>query len=380
MNYQNVCIEALGYTLPKESITSEELEVRLEPLYRRLELPRGVLEGMSGIRQRRFWPVGTRPSEISIQSAEKALIAAGIDRNEIGALVHGSICRDFVEPATACVVHRGLALAKSCTVYDVSNACLGVLNGIIQIANMIELGQIRAGIVVGTESTRELVDNTIELLNADTSLTRVQVNNVFASLTFGSASAAVLLMDRHLSRTGNRLLAAATSAFSAGVSRSQTDLDASITGKVPRLMVTDSARLLDEGIAATVDNLEAFLNDIGWSRGDIDRTICHQVGARANKLLVNALRVNAARDFATFEDLGNTGAVAIPLTVALADELGLLRPGSRVVLVGTGAGINSTILGVEWQSVVATSKLPHYGSNADALTPREPSHENAGRR
>jgi acyl-CoA:acyl-CoA alkyltransferase len=354
MEFDDVCIDAFSYTLPSEVVTSEELETRLEPLYRRLGLATGVLEGMSGIRRRRFWPAGTRPSEISIQSAGLALRAAAIDRADVGALVHGSICRDFVEPATACIVHRGLALAKNCVVYDVSNACLGMLNGIIQLANMIELGQIRAGIVVGTEVTRELVDNTIEVLNADTSLTRAQINNVFASLTFGSASAAVVLVNSRSSRTGNRLRVATAAAYSASVSRSQTGLDASITGSMPRLVETDSARLLEEGIAATADNFESFLKEVHWSRSDVGRTVFHQVGARANRLLVASLHVDPARDFTTFDDLGNTGAVAIPLTVARADELGLLKPGERVVLVGTGAGINSTIMGVEWQSVVET--------------------------
>ncbi len=149
MLYQNVCLEAISYTLPEEIVTSEEIEARLEPLYTRLKLPQGRLELMTGIRQRRFWPPGMLPSEKSVESAEKALQASGIDRRHIGALIHGSVCRDFLEPATACGVHHRLGLTEKCMVYDVSNACLGLLNGMMQAANMIELGQIRAGISVG---------------------------------------------------------------------------------------------------------------------------------------------------------------------------------------------------------------------------------------
>ena len=76
-------------------------------------------------------------------------------------LIHGSVCRDYLEPATACGVHYELGLPQECLVYDVSNACLGMLNGMIQVANMIELGQIRAGLVVGTEDSRQLVESTI---------------------------------------------------------------------------------------------------------------------------------------------------------------------------------------------------------------------------
>ena len=110
-------------------MTSAEIEARLAPLYRRLRLPEGRLELMSGIAQRRFWPPGTLPGTKSAETAEKALHAAGIDRRHVGALVHGSVCRDFLEPATACGVHHRLGLPAECLVYDVSNACLGLLNG-----------------------------------------------------------------------------------------------------------------------------------------------------------------------------------------------------------------------------------------------------------
>ncbi len=206
MLYQNVCLEAFAYTLPEEVVTSAEIEARLEPLYTRLRLPEGRLELMTGIAQRRFWPRGMPPSQMSIETANKAIRIAGIDREHIGALVHGSVCRDFLEPATACGVHHRLGLPDRSAVYDVSNACLGLLNGMVQVANMIELGQIRAGVVVGAESSRALVEATIHHLNADQSLSRNDIKAAFASLTIGSGSAAVVLVDRRLSRTGNRLL------------------------------------------------------------------------------------------------------------------------------------------------------------------------------
>src|SRR5207302_6848509 len=107
----------------------------------------------------------------SIDSGRKSIEAAGIDPAEIGCLIHGSVCRDQLEPATACRVHDALGLPEECVVYDVSNACLGLLNGIAQVANMIELGQIRAGLVVGTEDSRALLESTIDALNGDDWLT-----------------------------------------------------------------------------------------------------------------------------------------------------------------------------------------------------------------
>ena len=208
MKYQRVCLESLGYSLPPEVVTTDELEQQLAPVYERLRLPEGRLELMTGIRERRFYEPGTLPGTVSTTSAEKAIESCGIDRSQIGALVHGSVCRDFIEPATACGVHHRLGLPADCMIYDASNACLGILTGMIQIANMIELGQIRAGLVVGTECGRTLVENTVRRLNEDTSLTRQSIKTLVASLTIGSGSVAMLLCDSELSQTQNRVTTA----------------------------------------------------------------------------------------------------------------------------------------------------------------------------
>src|SRR6476646_8848259 len=119
MHFRRVFLESFGYTLPDEIVTTATLEQRLAPLYQRLRLPEGRLELMSGIRERRFFPAGIRPSSISIESANKAIEASGIDKRYFGALIHGSVCRDFLEPATACGVHHGLDLPSEAMIYDV---------------------------------------------------------------------------------------------------------------------------------------------------------------------------------------------------------------------------------------------------------------------
>ncbi|MCE9528318.1 MAG: 3-oxoacyl-ACP synthase III [Planctomycetales bacterium] len=347
MRYQQVCIESLGYTLPEEILSSDEVERRLAPLYQRLRLPEGRLELMSGIKERRLWPRGTQPSEMSIQSGRRALEKTDIDRGEIGALIHGSVCRDYLEPATACGVHFELGLRQDCVVYDVSNACLGMLNGMIQVANMIELGQIRAGLVVGTEDSRQLVESTIAQLNRDETLTRESIKLAVASLTIGSASAAVLLTHRDLSTTGHRLTTVSVRAHTNHYQLCQGGHEPSIGGS-QILMQTDSEKLLAEGIATGQATFANFLNESGWSRNEIDRTICHQVGSAHRKQMLQSLELNPERDFCTYPWLGNTGSVALPITLAIAQEQQFLQPRERVALLGIGSGINCVMAGVEW--------------------------------
>lgn len=357
MRYQNVCVEAFGYTLPDEVITSDEIERRLEPLYRRLRLPEGRLELITGIRERRFWRPGTLPSEKSIESGEKAIRAAGLDRLEIGALIHASVCRDHLEPATACAVHHRLGLRRDCLIYDVSNACLGLLNGMIQIANMIELGQIRAGLVVGTESSRQLVETTIAALNRDDSLTRNQIKSALASLTIGSGSCAVLLTDRELSQTGNRLLSAMARANTQHHALCHSGADEAVGSGMAPLMETDSEKLMQEGIATGVETFQAFLAEAGWSVEDMQKTFCHQVGSTHRKLMLDSLTLSPERDFATLDWLGNTGSVALPITMAVGLESGFVAPHDNLGLLGIGSGINCLMLAVNWQKTRVMSQF-----------------------
>jgi 3-oxoacyl-[acyl-carrier-protein] synthase-3 len=350
MQYSRVCLEGLGYVLPEERVTTAEIEHRLAPLYQRLRLPEGRLELMSGIRERRFFPPGTRPSDISIQSAQRAIEASGIDRRHFGALIHGSVCRDFLEPATACRVHHELGLPSGCAVFDISNACLGVLTGAVQIANMIELGQIRAGVVVGTECGRALVENTIEHLNADHGQTRDSVKMSVASLTIGSASAAMVLCDAELSRTENRLTTAVCRASTESHGLCQSEGHAEV-------MRTDSERLMRHGVAVGARTFEALLDESGWSVDQIDKSFCHQVGSAHRKLMLDRLGLDPKIDFPTFEWLGNTGSAALPVALAIGREEGWLDPNDRVAMLGIGSGINCQMLGVEWGEANADFKL-----------------------
>ncbi|HEX3726695.1 MAG TPA: 3-oxoacyl-ACP synthase III, partial [Pirellulales bacterium] len=298
----------------------------------------------------------TLPGSRSVESAQEVLRVAGLERSVVGALIHASVCRDFLEPATACRVHHELGLPQDCLVYDVSNACLGILNGIVQVANMIELGQIRAGIVVGTESSRQLVETTIAALNANTSLTRNAIKSAIASLTIGSGSAAVLLVHRSLSRSGNRLLAAGARAFTAGHALCHSDGDQAAAGDMHPLMETDSEQLMQQGIAAGVATFGSFLEAADWSHDQIDKTFCHQVGSAHRKLMLASLAIDPSIDFATYETLGNTGSVALPVTLALGAEQGHLKSGDRVALLGIGSGINSLMLALEWRRTLVAGR------------------------
>ena len=147
MHFKSVVIEAMAYALPEEVWSSEKIEEALSPLYHRLKLSKGRLELMTGIQERRHWTVNCLPSDAAIKAGKKLLQENSINPDEIDVLIHASVCRNRLEPATAAYVHKGLKLSEKTQIFDLSNACLSVLNAIIVGASMIEAGTARSVLI-----------------------------------------------------------------------------------------------------------------------------------------------------------------------------------------------------------------------------------------
>lgn len=349
MQYKKVCVESFGYELPENTVTSVSLEERLAPIYDKLNLRYGRLEMGTGIRERRFWDDGVTPSQAGIKAAEKAISKSGVKKEDIGCLLHTSVSRDFLEPATATVVHDSLGLPPTATIFDISNACLGFINGMVTLANMIELGQIKAGIVVGCENSKPIVDATVNRLLRDPDVTKDELKFAFATLTLGSGAVAVVLTHSSLSQDGHRLLGGVTRAASQHNDLCRIEADASFLdlAELPN-MRTDSTELLKNGARLVPDTWEGTKQELGWKDSEVDRFFTHQVSAVHSRRLFRTLGLDKTKDFSTVEYLGNIGSVSLPLTMAIGIDQSLLKPGDKVAMMGIGSGIVCLMLGLEW--------------------------------
>ena len=110
MRFERTVIDSIGYELPPNVVTSDDLEDRMDPLYQALRFPKGQLEALTGIQERRFWDSGFKMAEGAILAGQKALKESSLPSEEIGMLIYGAVCRDNIEPATACEVSHGLNL------------------------------------------------------------------------------------------------------------------------------------------------------------------------------------------------------------------------------------------------------------------------------
>jgi 3-oxoacyl-[acyl-carrier-protein] synthase III len=346
MRYSRVCIEAITYELPPNVVTSAALEQRLAPALSKLGIPLGQLEAVTGIRERRFWNPGQTMADGATKAGRKALEATAVTPADIGMLLFGGVCRDHIEPATACAVADALGVSGRADVYDVSNACLGVLNGMVHIANAIELGQIRAGLVVSCESSREIVEQAIAELLADPDMELFKTS--LATFTGGSGAVAVLLADASLSSDGHRLLGGVAHAACEHHRLCHWGPQRVPPGDARQIAVTHAIELLENGVALGVRTYRDFVRELGWEDRGPDKISCHQVGATNQAAILKAIEIPPERDFTTFAFLGNIGTVSLPITAAIADERGFFEPGDRVGLLGISSGLNCLMLGVQW--------------------------------
>ena len=346
MHYRRVRIVSIGYELPSQVVSSRELEERLAPLYQSLHLQTGQVETLTGIRERRYWAKGQTMADGATRAGRKALDASGVPSEAIGMLVYGGVCRDNLEPATACAVADGLKVGGGAHIFDVSNACLGILNGIVHVANAIELGHVRAGLVVSCESARQIVDLSIERMLAARDMEDFRLS--LATLTGGSGAIGVVVADESLAPRGHRLIGGAIRSDTRHHKLCRWGPDTGIPATAPMQMVTDATGVLEYGVALGAETWHAFLETLGWTVEQVDRTICHQVGAPHRDAVLKALGIAPERDFQTYEYLGNIGTVSLPITAAIAEERGILERGHRVAFCGIGSGLNCLMLGVEW--------------------------------
>jgi 3-oxoacyl-[acyl-carrier-protein] synthase III len=342
MKFEHVCLESIAVVLPDEIWSSAAIEERLRPVYDRLKLPEGRLELMTGIRERRMWPVGTRPSDASAAAGKAVLGKSQLRAEQVELFIHAAVSRDMLEPATASFAHRKIGLPATTQIFDVSNACLGFLNSLTLAAAQIEAGHIRCALVVAGENGRPLVEQTLRTL-VERPLTRNEIKPFFANLTIGSAAVAAVVCHRSLLKEGrgHRLLGGVARAATAHSDLCQGDT----YGAESLAMQTDSEQLLLAGVALAKETWQAFTAEQGT---DFQRFVCHQVGSVHRRKLYETLDLDLAKDFSTFEYLGNTGSVALPSTLALAAEAGAVRPGDRVGLLGIGSGLNCLMLALEW--------------------------------
>ncbi len=338
MNFENLSIVSVRHVDAPHRVTSAEIQAELAETMQRLGLPPKLLESLAGIHERRFWNEQTEPSDAATLAAEVVLEDADLDRSRLGVLINTSVCRDYIEPSTACLVHGNLKLPATCMNMDIGNACLAFLNGMEIVGNMIEREQIDYGLIVDGESSRFLTESTVaRLKRPETDMKTFREE--FASLTTGSGAVAMLLARSDLAPDGHR--------FRGTYSLAASEHNRLCLGQLDR-GITDTKGLLIAGIELSLKTWVQAQEHLGFAEADVDEFCIHQVSQRHAEQLAANLEVDPEKALLIVGQFGNIGPASVPIVLSMALDLGRIQRGDRVVLAGIGSGLNCTVGEVIW--------------------------------
>ena len=338
MRYSNVQMLGIAHVDAPKRVTSEDIENRLAPALKRMGIPTGILKKLTGIESRQQFDPSLLPSEGAVQAANKAIESTGIDPSDLGVIVNTSVCRDPVDISTAGVIHQKLDLGEDCMSFDVGNACLGFINGMDLVSNMIEQGQIEHGMVVNCENTHFAMLETIKrLLDPRTTWSAFRDN--FATLTLGSGAVAMILSRATGAATEHRFLG--------GVTMAATEHCKLCTAQVDQ-MITNTKKLFHHGLELGLKTWEVAREVLGWTIDDLDQFIIHQVGKAHTEKFARTLAIPLSKIFRLYPNHGNIGPAGVPIALSKLVASGTLKEGDRIALMGIGSGINCSMAELVW--------------------------------
>ncbi|MBL0251984.1 MAG: 3-oxoacyl-ACP synthase III [Polaromonas sp.] len=336
--FTKVSIHTVAHLEAPCTVSSSEIASRLANTLKRVHLPLNVLERMTGIKERRFWSGDTQPSDVATEVAEKVIQKSGLSKSDIGAIISTSITKDFIEPSIASIVHGNLKLAPECINFDVGSACLGFLNGMQVAASMIEAGLLKHVLIVSGESGHQGLEATLKRLE-NTNASAEEVRSQLATLTLGSGGVAMVLSHRDAAPSGHAIQTMLTLAA--------TEHNRLCCGWHDR-METDAPQLLKQAVMLKSKTFQQSQSEFGWDLSAFDEIVFHQVGKSYINDAIKTLGIDERKVLRTYPEYGNMASASLPFTLSKLDELGRLKSGNKIALVGAGSGLNSMVVEVLW--------------------------------
>lgn len=327
---QKIKLESLGVYLPKKVVTMEEL---LQACRHR---PGIDLERITGVHERRV-AEGEYAADLAIKAAVRALSMSRYKAREMDVIICTSISKhnaqdEFTfEPSTAVLVRRALGAANA-LVFDIVNACAGMLTGIYVLQGLIRSGAARRGMVVSGEQNMPLAWTA-------TREVRHSLDGQLAALTLGDCGAAIILDVATDTRYGFHWLDLVTGAkhdhfcYSRPSSRGR--------GGV---LITKARSFQVKGNQHFPFYLKLALDRSGWSVDDVQHIIPHQVSVRAIKTGVKAVKRFMNVELPDYflccaEKYGNTTTTSHFLVLHEFMLSGRIAKDHNVVLVSGASGI-----------------------------------------
>jgi 3-oxoacyl-[acyl-carrier-protein] synthase-3 len=260
--------------------------------------------------------------DMAVAASNEAIAKAGIDPQEIGAVIFSTITHPYQTPSAATLLAEKVG-ANPAPAYDVSAACAGYCYGIAQADALVRSGMAKYVLVVGGEKLSDFIDPT------DRSISFLLGDGAGAAIVgpsdFPGISPTVWGSDGShwdaVRMTGSLLdFRDGTAAWPTLEQEGQT---------VFRWAVWEMAKTARKALEVA-----------GVQPEDLTALVTHQANIRIIDELAKQLKlpetVVVARDIV---ETGNTSAASIPLAMHSLLESGAVKSGGLALEIGFGAGL-----------------------------------------
>ncbi len=317
---KSVIIESLGYYLPENVVTNDDLA-------KRMDTSDEWIRTRTGIRERRIAEASQATSDLAVKACLAAFEKANIDKNTIDLLIVATMSPDMAFPATATLLQAKLVL-KNIMAFDISAACSGFLYAMEVGRQMMLQGNYRRALIVGAEKMSSVLD----------------WQDRATSVLFGDGAGAAIL--KRIDEPNYGLLGSVIGAdgqqaellcMPAGGSRFPINSEAiqnrqnflKMNGKE---LFKFAVRWMEK---AVLDLLEQHALELH----QISCIVPHQANMRILEALAERLRLPIEKFYINIDRFANTSAASIPIALAEAVEKGCILPDQYVVLAAFGAGL-----------------------------------------
>jgi 3-oxoacyl-[acyl-carrier-protein] synthase-3 len=306
----------LGAYRPSQVVTNGEL---VEAIDSSVEW----IEQRSGIHTRRWATEDESLEAMSVAAARDALVAAGLEPQQVDCVVVATVSHLSQTPALATAVAHALGTERAAA-FDISAACAGFCHGVALASDMVRAGSARHVLVIGAERLSDLTDLT----------------DRGTAFLFADGAGAVVVGPSETPGIGPVVWGSDGSQADLIMQRQDwRDVLADPTPTMPYLTMQGQAVFRWASFEMAKIAREA-LDRSGVTVDELDLFVPHQANRRITEAMARSLRlpahVRVAHDIA---EQGNTSAASIPLALDRLAADGEASSGDLALLVAFGAGL-----------------------------------------
>ena len=317
-----VKIAGLGWYLPEQRITNEQLE-------KQLGFPSRWIERATGVQERRHATTETTLS-MATHACHMALDAAALDVGDIDVIICASSAPQQAIPCTAALLQRSLHAPEGASAcFDLNATCMGFLFALHTAAHLIAANVYR----------------NVLICNSELASRSINYHERESAVLFGDAAAAAVV-TKSQSHEESGLWHALFETYSSGADSAQIVGGGTLhhpndPATVPEMNMfhMHGPALFKQARQLLEPFLDRFFCKLDWERAQVDVVVPHQASRHGLELLTRRLGFRHEQIIDDLARRGNCVSASIPLALAEAVSNGRIQRGNRVLLIGTGAGL-----------------------------------------